>query len=96
MLSDYVFLYNIISNLIANIIQRNLYLIDAKLLNHVYNVFVFSDHLILRVRIASFAIAISTFISIDVLLFSGCLFLWYTFIISFSNGHLMDLAFETF
>ena len=60
MLPDYVILYSIILNLVASVTQRNLYLIDAKLFDHVYGVSVPSDHLTLRVRIASSAAAFST------------------------------------
>ena len=75
MLPDYVFSCGIIPNLIANVIQRNLYVIDVKLLDHVCGVSVPSDHLTLRFRIALSAAAVSTTISVDVVLLSGCLFL---------------------
>ena len=75
MLPDYVFSYDIIRNLIASVTQRNLYLTDAKLLDHVCGVSVPSYHLTLRVRIASSAAAVSTSIPVDVVLLSGSLFL---------------------
>ena len=50
-------------------------LINVKLLNYVYSVFVTSNHLTFRVYITLFAIAIFIFISIDVILYFNYLFL---------------------
>ncbi len=71
MLPDHVFSYCIIPNLIASVTQRNLYLIDAKLLDHVCGVSVPFDYLALRLRIAPSAPAVSTSIPVDVVLLSG-------------------------